>query len=165
MKNYILRHYQENAANAVMQAIQKGNKRISLEMAPGTGKTFVLTALVEHLLNTNTKVLIVTNTKHEEDQIRTFLMEQLNSSIATSFIKENVLVTLYPRVRKNKDRQWLENFTYVFLLDFVEGSTYNCYFSNINSTLIGFLSGKKSLNVRDETDNDRSSRSLFSAQD
>lgn len=56
MIDYALRDYQENAVKAVMQAIQNGNKRISLNMAPGTGKTFVLAALVEHLIATNIKI-------------------------------------------------------------------------------------------------------------
>ena len=77
MKGYDLSDYQEIAVNAVMQAIQNGKKRISLNMAPGTGKTVLLTALAERLLATNSKVLIVTNTRVAEDRIRTFLRDQL----------------------------------------------------------------------------------------
>ena len=73
MKDYVLRDYQENAVKAVMQAIRNGNNRISLNMAPGTGKTFVLIALTERLLVTNSKILIVANTRLEEEQLRTFL--------------------------------------------------------------------------------------------
>jgi len=148
MKDYALRDYQENAVKAVMQAIQNGNKRISLNMAPGTGKTFVLAALVEHLLATNIKILIVTNTKQEEDQIHTFFMDRLSPKFAESQIKENVLITLYPRLPRSNDTQQLDSFSYIFLIDPAEGSVSCRAFWEVKSTLIGFFSGKKSIHTK-----------------
>ena len=78
MKDYDLCDYQEKAVNAVLQAIENGNKRISLNMATGTGKTFVLAALIEHLLVGNSRILIVTNSRCEEERIRAFLMDQVD---------------------------------------------------------------------------------------
>lgn len=165
MKDYTLRDYQENAVKAVMQAIQNGNKRISVNMAHGTGKTIVLTVLIEHLLATNSRVLIVTNTRAEEKRIRVFLMDQLTHSVTPSLIEENVCITLYPRLKRDKDAVQLSDYSFIFLLNLMEGSSYSYWFENINTTLIGFLSDGQSLNVRKLSDERCSSNLLFSAKD
>ena len=155
MKDYALRDYQENAVKAVMQAIQNGNKRISLNMAPGTGKTIVLTALIERLLVTNSKILIATNTRIEEEQIRAFLKDQLDHSIASSLVEQNVCITLYPRLKRSKDAIQLSDYSFIFLFGFVEGSSFSHCFDDISSILIGFITDGqplKSLNVPDKND-------------
>ena len=165
MKDYALRDYQENAVRVVMQAIQNGNKRISLNMAPGTGKTIVLTALIECLLAANSRVLIVTNTRVEEERIRAFLMDQLKHSVAPSLVEQNVCITLYPRLKRAKDTVQLSDYSFVFLLDLMEGSSYNHLFENGKATLIGFFTDGQSLNVRNVSDERCSANLLFSAKD
>lgn len=165
MKNYALRDYQENAVKAVMQAIQNGNKRISLNMAPGTGKTVLLTALVERILDTNNKVLIVTNTRVVEDRIHMFLRDQLKQSMDPSLVEENVCITLYPRLKRAKNAIQLSDYSFIFLLDFVEGSSLSHCFDDVNSILIGFFTDGQSLMSLNLSDEKCSANVLFSDAD
>lgn len=165
MKDYVLRDYQKNAVKAVMQAIRDGSKRISLNMAPGTGKTLVLTALIERLLSTNSRFLIVTNTRVEEDRIRNFLMDQLRQSMEPSLVEEKVCVTLYPRLKRTKDTIQLSDYSIVFLLNLVQGSSYSQWFEDVNSILIGFFADGQSLNVRNASDERCATNVLFSTKD
>lgn len=165
MKDYDLCDYQENAVRAVMQAIQNGKKKISLNMAPGTGKTIVLTALVERLLVINSKVLIVTNTRVEEERIRTFLRDQLNQSRAPSFVEENVCITLYPRLKRAKNAIQLSDYSFIFLLEFVEESSFCHCFDDVNSTLIGLFTDGQSLRSLNLSNEKCSTNALFSDAD
>ena len=146
MKDTLLRNYQKEAVEAVLEAIKNDRNRISLEMAPGTGKTIVMAALVEQLLDRNTKILLVTNRQHEVERIRGFLSEQLTPKIEQSIISSNVLISLYPRLRMQKDKLPIDTFSFVILLDYMEGGVVLNFLSDINTTIIGFLSGKNSLN-------------------
>ena len=70
MKTMQLRPYQNEAIEAIKSAIQRGQKRIAVEMIPQSGKGIVLAKIIEYLQESNNdKILIITGNLSIKEQI------------------------------------------------------------------------------------------------
>lgn len=165
MKDYILRDYQTKAVTAITQALQNNSKRITLEMATGTGKTFVLASLIEHLFDINKRFLIVTNTISEKEHIRSFLIDQLSTEIVQAVKDEKITFTIYPRLRKQQDDLYFGRFSYVILKDAEFAHFLHFDSSNTETVFVGFLSGKQRIDAIAPYINSTSDRSFFTDKD
>lgn len=75
----MLRDYQIEAVNKVENAVKSGQKKIKIEMAVGTGRFYVLAAILRLDILNGMKALIITATKLECDQMeRRIGKENLN---------------------------------------------------------------------------------------
>ena len=165
MKDYILGNYQTKAVAAITQALQNNSKRVTLEMATGTGKTFVLASLIEHLFDINKSFLIVTNNISEKEYIRSFLIDQLSTEIVQAIKNEKIIFTIYPRLRKQKDDLYFGRFSYVILKDAEFAHFLHFDSTNTETVFVGFLSGKHRINTIAPYINSTSDQSFFTDKD
>ena len=106
------RYYQEIAINRTIEAVAKGQDRILLVMATGTGKTYVASQIIHKLLKSKTKrrVLFLTDrnvllTQPSNNDFKTFkkIMTRItNRKVDTSF---EVYLALYQAVTGNEDQK------------------------------------------------------------
>ena len=163
MKNYILYHHQEDAVNAVLKAISSGQKKISVEMAHGTGKTMVFAALMEHLF-TNGKMAVIVHTLQEKEHLKNFLTNNLEHQEQKISILESITFLTYSRIHAKKESFTCSDYSFIFLFDFEHLSSC-CNLFDSSTTLIGFTSGIKSNKLHFSALDECSTDELFTDDD
>src|SRR3989344_1587131 len=104
------RYYQEIAINRTVEAIAKGQNRILLVMATGTGKTYVASQIIHKLLKSKTKkrvlfltdrdVLLTQPSNNDFKIFKKFMTRITNRKVDTSY---EVYLALYQAVTGNED--------------------------------------------------------------
>src|SRR3989338_3669202 len=104
------RYYQEIAINRTIEAIAKGQDRILLVMATGTGKTYVASQIIHKLLKSKTKkrvlfltdrdVLLTQPSNNDFKIFKKFMTRITNRKVDTSF---EVYLALYQAVTGDED--------------------------------------------------------------
>ena len=81
----ILRDYQLKAVHSLQESFEEGNKRFLFEMATGTGKTLVSSAVIKLFLRTNNakRVLFLVDRLELETQAKTSFKEHLKTDFTT----------------------------------------------------------------------------------
>ena len=101
MEKIKLRKHQIEASHSIKKALEKGKKRMLIDMPPGCGKGIVLAQTVEIINEQHPgKILILTSTVSIRKQIEYILLEHTNMS---QIDNGNVLVEniqKFSRIRK-----------------------------------------------------------------
>src|SRR3989344_5447677 len=104
------RYFQQIAINRTVEAIAKGQNRILLVMATGTGKTYVASQIIHKLLKSKTKkrvlfltdrdVLLTQPSNNDFKIFKKFMTRITNRKVDTSY---EVYLALYQAVTGNED--------------------------------------------------------------
>lgn len=141
-----LRPYQENILNAVLQAINNGQKEILLKMAVGTGKTAVIGQLVKELYGmvdvSKKRILILTARLKILEQIQYILSKKNMPNSTVSQANDPIVLTTYSRLIKALSNN-ISNiyFDYVLCVNAEEATNQelkDILHKSADCTLIGF---------------------------
>jgi len=112
-----LRAYQLKAVHALQQAVREGKDRFLFEMATGTGKTLIATAVIKLFLRTQNarRVLFLVDRLELEDQAKKVIASLLSADYQTVIYKENrddwrraeIVVTTVQSLLSSNKYQWL----------------------------------------------------------
>ena len=143
MEKIKLQKHQIEAIHSIKKALEKGQKRMLIDMPTGCGKEIVLAKTVETINELNLgKILILTSTVSIRKQIEYILVEHTNVSHIDN---GNVLVENIQKIFKNPQDHIFEYEFTIFYDTIISEHTYSL-FANKEKTMIVF-SNKDTLNT------------------
>ena len=157
MKTMQLRPYQNEAIEAIKSAIQRGQKRIAVEMIPQSGKGIVLAKIIEYLQESNNdKILIITGNLSIKEQISHRLSTNDNHFMKAK--KECILVETEHWISNNYNEE-LDEYNIVIFYDASSRNVYKTFTGKEKIVIIFSTLGNDTLQA------DRTAKKLFTPKE
>ncbi|MGG7177217.1 DEAD/DEAH box helicase family protein [Clostridium paraputrificum] len=145
-----LRSYQKLSIKAIIDAFSKGDRKVSLSLATGTGKYYTMNILVKILLEqlAVNRVLYLVSERMVAEQISERLRIKDLFSVKShikEYNNESILVTTYSDFLANMSVDVMQSFDLILCdkAESVKNDKYNIFFSQSQAYFIGLMSSEK----------------------